>query len=515
MSILKEELFEEREYQKTIAENATSKNTLVVLPTGMGKTLISVLVGAKRLEQFPGSKILITAPTRPLNAQHKSSFEKFTNLNPEEIALVTGKIKPEDRKRIYEFAKIIAATPQTIKNDIGSGILNFENFSFFTFDEAHRCVKDYAYTFLAKNFMMHSKNPLILGLTASPGGSEEKINEICKNLFIKAVEIRTEEDKDVESYVQPIKREWIYVDFPEDFKKIKILLDEVLFENIAWLRQKQFVQTTRFTKKQLLWLQKSLSSRFSQGSKNYALLWAIIKVVEAVKLEHAIELLETQGSGFVYEYLKKFEFSKKRTDKRIINDPRIKEALKICEELKEKGIQHPKLNKTLEVVKFLLGENRNLKIMIFANYRATVEKINNLLVDNGIKSDILIGQAMKQSPGLTQEEQISVIKSFAEGEFNVLVCTNIGEEGLDIAATDYAIFYEPVPSEIRSIQRRGRVGRQKSGKVIFLITSDTRDEAYFWAALRKEKKMKGILYDIQERKSLNKKKSLIDWIKDY
>src|SRR5439155_16608023 len=148
--------------------------------------------------------------------------------------------------------------------------------------------------------------------------------------------------------------------------------DEVLFENIAWLRQKQFIQTTKFTKKQLLWLQKSLSSRFSQGSKNYALLWAIMKAVEAIKLEHAIELLETQGAGFVYEYLKKFELSKKRTDKRIINDPRIKEALKICEDLKVRGIEHPKLIKTLEIIKTLLSENTNLKIMIFANYRSTV-----------------------------------------------------------------------------------------------------------------------------------------------
>src|SRR2546428_3484186 len=138
MSILREELFEEREYQKNIAENAAQKNTLVVLPTGMGKTLISVLVGSKRLEQFPDSKILITAPTRPLNAQHKSSFEKFTNLSSDQIALVTGKIKPEERKKVYESSKIIAATPQTVKNDVENRILDFNSFSFLIFDEAHR-----------------------------------------------------------------------------------------------------------------------------------------------------------------------------------------------------------------------------------------------------------------------------------------------------------------------------------------------------------------------------------------
>ena len=74
MALLRDDIMEARDYQKNIAETALQKNTLVVLPTGMGKTLISVLVGTRRLEDFPGSKILITAPTRPLNAHVSSPF---------------------------------------------------------------------------------------------------------------------------------------------------------------------------------------------------------------------------------------------------------------------------------------------------------------------------------------------------------------------------------------------------------------------------------------------------------
>jgi len=154
--------FQPREYQKNIAEIASKRNTLVVLPTGMGKTLISVLVAVNRLEKYPESKILITAPTRPLNAQHKKSFEKFTTINPEEIVLVTGKINPEDREQIYKKAKIIVATPQTIENDVENGRLSLADFSFITFDEAHRCVKDYAYTYIAKKYKEQGKNRLIL-----------------------------------------------------------------------------------------------------------------------------------------------------------------------------------------------------------------------------------------------------------------------------------------------------------------------------------------------------------------
>lgn len=508
--ILRTESIEPREYQKAIAETASQKNTLVVLPTGMGKTLIAVMVAAKRLEQFPENKILITAPTRPLNAQHKKSFENFTTLSPEEIILITGKINPNERAELYKKARVITATPQCIENDLKNGLLNLENFSFVTFDEAHRCIKDYAYTYIAKKYMLQAKNPLILGLTASPGATHERIDEINRNLFIKAVEIRTEVDKDVETYVQQIEKEWIYVDFPDEFKKIKSLLEGPLKEDIYWLKEHHFIRTYRPSKKELLSLQKRIIVR-TAGRKNFSLIWVIIRLAAAIKIEHAIELLETQGISSILEYLKKLGMSKKRTDQRVFNDPRVKEALDKVEELCKK-IDHPKLEKLIYIVNDLVKENPEVKIIIFANYRATVDKINEMLKENGIRSEILIGQTIKEGRGLTQQQQIEIIKKFGSGEFNVLITSSIGEEGLDIVATNYAIFFEPVASEIRSIQRRGRVGRQTSGKVIFLITKDTRDEAYYWAAFRKEKKMKGILYDLKERKNLDKKKSLLDWV---
>jgi Fanconi anemia group M protein len=155
-----------------------------------------------------------------------------------------------------------------------------------------------------------------------------------------------------------------------------------------------------------------------------------------------------------------------------------------------------------------LKEKADAKIIVFANYRSTVDMLNELMRNIGVKSEILIGQAIKEGKGMTQEKQIEALKRFSAGEFNVLVTSSIGEEGLDIVATDFAIFYEPVPSEIRMIQRRGRVGRQAAGKVMFLITKNTRDETNYWSAFHKEKKMKGILYDMKNRKT---KKNLKDW----
>ncbi len=501
--------FESREYQTTIAQKAVERNTLVVLPTGMGKTLIAVLVGIERLNKYPSDKIMIMAPTRPLNAQHTKSFEKFTTVPKEDIALITGKYLPAKREQMYKDATIIAATPQCIRNDLKNGRLDLADFSFIIFDEAHRAVKGYAYTYIAKKYMLQAEHPLILGLTASPGSSRAKINEITENLFIKAAEIRSETDGDVQPYVQDIEREWVYVDFPEKYKKIKSLLEECLKDDVHWLKEKHYIFTYKPSKKMLLDLQRRVGSRYSKGSKHFGTMWAMIRSAEAIKLEHAIELLETQGIPFLHDYFEKIKSSKKRTDRRLIKNRRIEEAMKTIDKLYKSGEEHPKMKKMRTLVKTLAKPD--IKIIVFANYRATVEKIKNMLKAEGISAHEFIGQTTKNGKGMKQEEQIDVLNRFRNGEFSALVATCVGEEGLDVPAVDYAIFYEPVPSEIRSIQRRGRVGRQIAGKVIFLITKETRDEAYYWSALHKEKRMKKILRGLQDGKKLNKKKSLLDW----
>ena len=118
----------------------------------------------------------------------------------------------------------------------------------------------------------------------------------------------------------------------------------------------------------------------------------------------------------------------------------------------------------------------------------------------------LIGQSGEK--GLSQKEQIDAVKDFEAGVYNCLITSSIGEEGLHISSADIAIFYEPVASEIRTIQRRGRVGRTKLGKIIFLITKDTRDEANFYSAGRKEKKMKEILKGMQAQKTIGNFKEI-------
>jgi Fanconi anemia group M protein len=157
------------------------------------------------------------------------------------------------------------------------------------------------------------------------------------------------------------------------------------------------------------------------------------------------------------------------------------------------------MGKLCQIVDGQIRDKQDSKIIVFANYRDSVKEIVNSLENiEGVRPVEFVGQ----KEGLTQKEQIQRISDFREGVYNVLVGTSVSEEGLDIPAMDLAVFYEPVPSEIRSIQRRGRVGRQKVGRVVFLITRRTRDEAYFWSAKNKEVRMKKTLYGMRRKQDL-------------
>ena len=483
---------EEREYQIRMAKTALKKNTLVCLPTGLGKTNIAVLVAAELLKQFPGSSIMVLSPTKPLVSQHFHSFQKFLKLPPESFQIITGATDPHERGKLYS-KKIIVATPQTIQKDLENERFSIENFSLLVIDELHHAVGKYAYPYIARRFLDKAIHPRVLGLTASPGSSKEKISRICKNTGIEAVEIGTEDEEDIAPYVKKLESEWLDVELPESFLKIKALLDYSYRQRLEKLKRLGLSKPLSIvSKKDLLDFQIRLQGKIKKGNK--ASFWGASLVAQAIKIEHAISLLETQGIGVMRSYFNKLRKDSSKAAKTILADTRVSNAVFLTEKLFEQGSRHPKMGLLCSLVERQFKEKPNSKIIIFANYRETVKEINSILSNiRGAHPLVLIGQR----EGITQKEQIDIIRRYNE-DSNCLVTTSIGEEGLSLEAADLAVFYEPVPSEIRQIQRRGRVGRTKVGKVMVLVTKGTRDEAYKWSAYHKEKKMRKTLYSMKK-----------------
>lgn len=497
-----------REYQLKILETCIKKNCLVVLPTGLGKTLIALMLVIKRMQEFPGEKAVFLAPTKPLVEQHLNSFKKQLPELFGDLQLFTGEINPENRKKIWQTADIIFSTPQCVANDLKKKLYKLDDVCVLIEDEAHRCVKNYDYNYISQEYQKQSLHPRIVGLTASPGSEILRIKEICKNLSIEEVELRTRDSEDVKKYLQELKFEKELVDFPPEFEEIKHLLTKLIEEYIEELRYRN-VLFGPANKTRLLELQKRISSTLSRGNKNYNYMLGASACAQAIKIQHALELLETQTLESFNKYLKKLlEQAEKKQSKGVVKLAARQEfqfILTQSSELLEKKYEHPKLSKAVEIIQNEIRINPNIKIILFTQFRDTANILSkNLNAIEKINAKLFVGQANKSGEkGMNQKEQKKIIQEFSEGKINVLCATCIGEEGLDIPEVNAVIFYEPVASAIRTIQRSGRTARLNRGKIIMLITKKTKDEYSFYISRAREKKMKKAIEEIKE--DLNKK----------
>ncbi|MBD3389158.1 MAG: DEAD/DEAH box helicase [Candidatus Altiarchaeales archaeon] len=489
--LIRRRKLELRRYQETVIARAVEDNTLVVLPTGLGKTIVAVVVAAHRLHKYPQSKVLFLAPTKPLVVQHRKTFEDFLTL--EEMCVMTGNDPVNKREEMWDENRVIFATPQTIENDIIRG-LDLSDVSLIIFDEAHRAVGDYSYVAIAKEYIEKSSMPLTLALTASPSSQREKVAEICRNLHVKYVEAKTDRDMDVKPYIQDVKVRWVRVELPGDFKGLQKLLQDVLRDEIKRLKDLGYLESanmSKVNKRVLLGIQHEVRREITSGGDAYS---AASTVASAIKVNHGIELLETQGISALDEYFRRLRSQKSKAVKKLMADYKMMKAMVKVKEMRKNGVEHPKLDEMARIVKKYKGK----KVLVFTQYRDSVESIIYRLNEEDILAHEFIGQqARGVKKGMSQSKQVKVLERFREGAYTALVATSVAEEGLDIPKVDAVVFYEPVPSEIRTIQRRGRTGRSATGEVYVLIAKGTRDEGYYWASTHKERRMGDIVRDMR------------------
>ena len=517
--LIRKNTAEARTYQQVLAADVLKDgNTMIVAPTALGKTLVAVLVTADRLLNQKKSKVLILAPSKPLAIQHEENFKKF--LIPK-VTSITGSIKTDERQKRWEESQVICATPQTVEADLLNSRYSLEDVSLIVFDECHHAVGSYSYVYLASRYVKESKNHLILGLTASPGYDKTKIKEVCDNLFIQKVKIKNEDDPDVKPYFNPIKINWIQVDLGKDLEKIQKSLNKALNIRLKGLKSMKVINTISVGKRDILKARGRVQNKIARSANPSKECYRAMSILSAViNIQHSLELLETQGVETFNLYIKRLRKKKTKAAKNLLLDPNFTKAIKLARRAEKKGLEHPKLEKLVEILKKELGDNETQtrltsmrsnkdtqkapKIIVFSQFRDTLEMMHKKCEKEGIKSVKFYGQGTRDGEkGLTQKEQKNIIKSFKTGTYDVLLSTSVAEEGIDIPAVDLVVLYEPVPSEVRMIQRRGRTGRKKTGRMKILITKGTRDEGYYWASINKERRMKQQLLTEETIKELD------------
>lgn len=468
--LIKQQTLERRDYQIEIASKCSAANSMIVLPTGLGKTAISLLAIADQLLKNPKKRCIILAPTRVLVRQHYDFLLRHLNINYDDISVITGQDSNWEREEKWG-KKIICATPQITRGDLKRGLTKLEDVSLIVFDEAHRAIGDYAYCAIAQQLANTNPDAKVIGMTASLPSDRNKVFVLLRTLGVRNIEFRDHESDDVKSYIQETKIDWIEVELSEPIRQILNSLRKGLAIYVEQLKQGGLATKVFGDKvglRTLLDMRREIEAqgRYELRSPLYT----------AIRLVHAIDLIETQGISAFVKFFERLSTRERVIGlKKLMSNEFVKEAYEIAKGARLVGEEHPKISKLKEVLSTLKEKG---KAIVFTGFRDSVEELFDRLNGSGLKVGYLIGKS--GDTGQSQYEQVQALDDLRKGKFNILIATQVGEEGLDVAECNLVVFYDNVSSAVRFVQRRGRTGRKAPGRVVAFITKGTKDEAYFW-----------------------------------
>jgi len=521
--MIRQNSIEYRAYQVNLAEIAAGESTMIVLSTGLGKTVIAALVAAKRLVQYPDSKVLFLAPSRPLVDQQARYLRRVLDLDEESIVCLTGHDAPDQRKDDWKEAQVIVMTPQALQNDLVQRSYNLEPVSLVVFDEAHRGVGNYAYTFIAELYGKQGVNRRSLGLTASPGHQTENIKEVCENLGLSHVEVRDEKSRDVRDYIVSVDSEIRFITIPPEIEVLRDILYSIIDVYRTPIINQGFSipDARRITRKEILRTQSEVRKEIGSYTKPPHGLYLVIRNLTALlRIVHLLEFVGTQGLMPTHRYIQGVyeEIRNKKSSKGVkdlVARSEFKQFESLLKALIDKGYRHPKADAILEIVSEQLSVNLDSRILIFTRFRDTAVEVSETLEQlDDARVSRFVGQSSRGTDkGFSQKKQVEILDGFRNNEFNVLVATQVGEEGLDIPECNLVVFYDCVPSVVPYIQRRGRTGRRSPGRVVIFVAKGTHDEFYHWSVISKLKKMPSALKEA-EKEEEEKQTSLDDFVSD-
>ncbi|XP_047306478.1 DEAD-box ATP-dependent RNA helicase FANCM [Impatiens glandulifera] len=474
-----------REYQRSITKTALFSNTLVALPTGLGKTLIAAVVMYNYFRWFPQGKIVFAAPSRPLVMQQIEACHNTVGIPQEWTIDMTGQTSPSKRASLWKDKRVFFVTPQVLEKDIQSGTCSVKHIVCLVIDEAHRASGNYSYCVAVRELMSAQQQFRILALTATPGSKQQSIQHIIDNLHITILEYRNESDPDVSPYVHDRKIETIEVSMGESATDVNKMLLEVIRPIVARLSAFGILQNRDY---QTLSPCDLLNSRdkFRQAPPHdlhhmkYGEVEGYFGVL--ITLYHIRKLLSSHGIRPTYEMLEE-KLRQGSFARSMSKNETIWKAKLLMQQSLSHGAPSPKLSKMLEVLTdhFKIKDPKKSRVIIFSNFRGSVRDILDALKSIGdfVKATEFIGQSSgKSSKGQSQKAQQAVLEKFRTGGYNIIVATSIGEEGLDIMEVDLVICFDANVSPLRMIQRMGRTGRKHDGRVVVLACQGTELKGY-------------------------------------
>ena len=484
---------EARGYQIEATQACIRCSTLLVMPTGFGKTAVQWNCIADALDDGI-EKIVITAPTVGLVEQQRRMILERIQIDEAKVCTYTGSDRPVERGKIWEDAVIIIATPQVIRNDVDSGLINLSNVGLLIIDEAHHAKGNHATAQVADRYRSQATTPWLVAATASPGSTQKAIDQLWNRLNVKRIFVAKREDDLLKPYAVDMNIATIRVML--DAKTLALLepLEAHQFEETDVLKRQGFLAPTEHLTAGLIEeaAQRASVAIARKDPRGYD---AARRISDVRRMHMLLDLLKTQGVRSARSYLERADEQRRDGERSTSRFLKKQVIHNFRQSVKDMDECHPKSGLVRQLVEEHLEKHPDERILIFSEYRDTVDHlVEDLNQIPMAKVDRFIGQSKRgKREGMTQKQQLEQLERFRNGEMNVLVATSVGEEGLDVPSASMVLFYEPVPSAIRAIQRRGRTARQRSGSVHVLVANDTRDVHVFHASRNREKRMHSVL----------------------
>ncbi|KAF2270731.1 P-loop containing nucleoside triphosphate hydrolase protein [Lojkania enalia] len=481
-----------RDYQFNIVARGLYHNLLVALPTGLGKTFIAATIILNWYRWATEAQIVFVAPTKPLVSQQVGTCFNIAGIPRSQTTLLTGSVSPGLRAEEWASKRVFFMTPQTLLNDLKSGYADPKKIVLLVVDEAHRATGSYAYVEVVALMRRFNPSFRILALTATPGSDVESVQKVIDSLDISRIEIRTENSLDIRQFVHHRKVEKHVFTNSDEMEMcmelyseaLQSTLNKVASQNVFWSRNPLDLTPYGCTQARAKWAQSPAGRSASFPVKG--MVNAVFSILGSVSM--GMELLKYHGIGPFYTKMKDFRddqaLRNSKSKKEICNSDAFKKLMSRLQAWASSKdfVGHPKLEFLQQaILDHFVNASEGLnpdgappaqtRIMVFAHWRDSAEEIVRVLKRHEpiIRPRVFVGQASaKHSEGMAQSEQVEVIEKFKKGTYNTLVATSIGEEGLDIGEVDLIICYDSKASPIRMLQRMGRTGRKREGKIILL-----------------------------------------------
>ncbi|KAJ9120719.1 hypothetical protein QFC22_002650 [Naganishia vaughanmartiniae] len=452
-----------------------------------------VYSGDSPVELFPAGKLVFLMPTKPLVTQQHEACQESCGIPSADAATITGDDPDNWREAAWRDKRVFYATPQTFRNDMARGRVD----------------------------------PMDVVLVIV-GRTPEKVQEIVDNLHISHIEIREAESPEISRYMYKKNIYRHRISMGDEIMEIidiwvqfmKPLIEQLIKAGVLSERARCATQIKPFTIQSV--------SRNAFANKNYKvaypamLLWHLTDALSKL-MEYTTTMFMRKLRAIADETLKGVTKAAKAD---LQNNPEFRKLERrvdlLLNETSSGADRHPKLRtmKDLVVKHFehaynAADESGNpavTRCMIFCSFRDGVTEIVDTLNEANplIRAHKFVGKANSSKDdtdkGLTQKQQKEVIEKFRKNDYNVLVATSIGEEGLDIGEVDFIIIYNCPNSSIKMLQRVGRAGRKRDGQIHVFMTEGREDGNWDTALLSHQEMQSEIitgrnieLYDDVER----------------